>query len=220
MESIQLNHQVGDYNSVNNTHPPENKSNLSPDDTYTPAPELNRPSTLNTHTTENIDTLEEDSDSDDSDFDSHFEDTYHAMKPEAKWHLPSGNAVEDILHGAYTYDKNDPDAACIRNWILDVSDRNIQDLFTSEDWRAICAEIPPLPTLDDKFLEALQRFDGVCVHKLIVSFLLVMTRVDPLFYQITTTAQLRKVLASTSCTPDAEEADFDVEWAEGVIRHL
>lgn len=197
MESIQLNHQVGDHNSVNNTHPHENKSNPSPDDTYTPAPELNRPFTLNPHTTENIDTLEADSGSDDSDFDSHFEDTYHAMKPEAKWHLPSGKTVEDILHGAYTYDKNEPDTACIRNWILDVSDRNIQDLFTSEDWRAICAEIPPLPTLDDKFLEALQRFDG-----------------------ITTTAQLRKVLASTSCSPDAEEADFDVEWAEGVIRHF
>jgi len=75
---------------------------------------------------------------------------------------------EDILHDAYTYDKDEPDAPCIRNWILDVSDPNIQDLFTSKDWRAICAEIPLLPTLGGKFLQALQRFDGVCIHKLLL----------------------------------------------------
>ena len=174
MGSIQLNHQVGDYNSVNNnSHPQGNGSNPSPDDSYTPAPELNRPAGLNPHPAENIDTNvdpEADSNSDDSEFDYHFEDAYHAMKPEAKWHLPSGKAVEDILHDAYTYDKNQPDAACIRNWILDVSDPNIQDLFTSEDWKAIRAEIPPLPKLDDKFLQALQRFDGVCIHELLYLF--------------------------------------------------
>ncbi|CAG8685041.1 14333_t:CDS:2, partial [Funneliformis caledonium] len=121
-----------------------------------------------------------------------FVDSYNAMSQSKKWILSSGICVEDVL---FNKGKQLSVESSIHSWIIDLSDWEIKQLFTDDDWCEITEEVRGLPLVDERVAKTLSRFRN-----------------------IRTTADLRKVLETTSCRNKNElfdrEIHFDVEWID------
>ncbi|CAG8610734.1 6670_t:CDS:2 [Funneliformis mosseae] len=124
-----------------------------------------------------------------------FVDSYNAMSQSKKWILSSGICVEDVL---FNKGKQLSVESSIHSWIIDLSYWEIKQLFTDDDWCEITEEVRELY---ERVAKTLSRFRN-----------------------IRTTADLRKVLETTSCRNKNElfdrEIHFDVEWIDHVMRRF
>ncbi|KAA8893411.1 hypothetical protein FN846DRAFT_529679 [Sphaerosporella brunnea] len=105
--------------------------------------------------------------------------------------------VEDVLYAAYDPRGPASVSSSIRRWVLDLSNPHIQQLFSTEDWEAIKAEVPPLADLNPRFEKSLMRFD-----------------------QIHTIEQLREAVENPSHWKKNVDYDYDSEWAHKLMWHL
>ncbi|CAG8689651.1 7436_t:CDS:10, partial [Cetraspora pellucida] len=126
------------------------------------------------------------------DFHKYFTD----MSKAHKWVLTSGKCIEDTL---FEHCKELPNESLLHSWIIDLDDREAEELFTIEEWKEIQRETRKFPEVDETFVESMMRFADV-----------------------ETESELRKVLETTSFRnedePYVQEDHFDAEWAETVMR--
>jgi hypothetical protein len=107
-----------------------------------------------------------------------FRTSYSKFQDELKWKLPSGDTVEDILYKAYDQKSRASVRNSIRNWVVDLGNKEMQALFSTTDWEAIKAEVPPLPSVDAQFAQSLVRFSKVytlstvCIKFLVAQILI------------------------------------------------
>ncbi|CAG8664242.1 10929_t:CDS:2, partial [Racocetra fulgida] len=126
------------------------------------------------------------------DFHKYFTD----MSKAHKWVLTSGKCIEDTL---FEHCKELLNESLLHSWIIDLDDREAEELFTIEEWKEIQRETRKFPEVDETFVESMMRFADV-----------------------ETESELRKVLETTSFRnedePYVQEDHFDAEWAETVMR--
>lgn len=67
--------------------------------------------------------------------------------------------MEDVL---YHHFKDCEWELAVHSWVIDTSDEQVMGLFSDNERRMICEEIPPLPETDGWFLDAIVRYGGVC----------------------------------------------------------
>lgn len=138
------------------------------------------------------------------DLDAEFQSSFALFDDSRKWRLRSKRLVEDILFEAYCAaepgDKSFP-YDLVRNWTIDLSNEGMKNWFDTDEWEEICSSVPALPNPTAEFGRSLARF-----HK------------------VKTTADLRKVLNTTSNLPSGTDYDqgrhFDLEWADNAIRQF
>lgn len=80
------------------------------------------------------------------------------MSPSRKWMLPSGLCVEDTLYECF---KDASEECAVHSWVIDTRDSAVRDCLSDADWVAICAEIPPLPDADPKFVKSMIQYASV-----------------------------------------------------------
>ncbi|RUP43833.1 hypothetical protein BC936DRAFT_136677, partial [Jimgerdemannia flammicorona] len=128
----------------------------------------------------------------------HFAKSYAKMSQSLKWVLSSGTCVEDVL---FRKGNRLPVESSFHSWIIDLGDWETEKLFTAEDWHEIKRAACIQPKVDEYLARSLARFRSV-----------------------RTTADLRKVLETTSYRNEDElynrDRHFDAEWVENVMRHF
>lgn len=95
-------------------------------------------------------------------FIARFSECYKAMNNNRKWQIPSGVFLEDVLYERF---KNEPVELAVHSWIVDICDPRVESCFLSDDWKAICDQVPPLPEADPLLVQSMRRFmsvSGVC----------------------------------------------------------
>lgn len=127
--------------------------------------------------------------------------TYNSQTPSHRWHLASSRTVETVLYESCLGMIAPVFLASLApSFILDVSDTTMMHaLFSGEEREEIMSVVPDMPTADSKMVKSLVRF-----------------------FQLKTTADVRRVLATTSFLGEGEiydrEKHFDACWADLVVR--
>lgn len=80
------------------------------------------------------------------------------MNNDFKWRIPSGEFLEDILYECF---KDEQVESAVHSWIVDTCDPRVESCFSSDDWKAICDEIPPLAESDPLLVQSMRRFMSV-----------------------------------------------------------
>lgn len=131
-----------------------------------------------------------------------FAKTYDSMVESHKWKLASGRTVEDVISNECRNMDDETFATSLaQSFVIDVTCPTMESWFTGEEWTEIKDSVPALPKPDPVFVQSLRRF-----------------------FPVKTTADLRRVLQTTSYLPDGVEYErakhFDSEWADLVMRML
>ncbi|KAH8151267.1 uncharacterized protein LAJ45_04469 [Morchella importuna] len=97
-----------------------------------------------------------------------FKHTWASLKDRAKWPLrdtsgannPSLGGVRYVEDVLYHHFKDCEWELAVHSWVIDTSDEQVMGLFSDNERRMICEEIPPLPETDGWFLDAIVRYGG------------------------------------------------------------
>lgn len=88
-----------------------------------------------------------------------FADTYKRFEHAAKYILPSGDTVEDILFRAQTTTTlSNSVAAKFYDWVVDLDDPKVQALFKKDDLAQLLADLPELPSVTPELAQYLYGF--------------------------------------------------------------
>lgn len=87
-----------------------------------------------------------------------FHEYFTDMSKAHKWVLTSGKCIEDTL---YEHCKELPNESLLHSWIIDLDDREAEELFTIEEWKEIQRETRKFPEVDETFVESMMRFADV-----------------------------------------------------------
>lgn len=82
------------------------------------------------------------------------------MNNDRKWQIPSGVFLEDVLYERF---KNEQVELAVHSWIVDTCDPRVESCFSTDDWEAICDQVPPLPEADPLLVQSMRRFMSVSV---------------------------------------------------------
>lgn len=91
-------------------------------------------------------------------FIARFSECYKAMNNNRKWEIPSGVFLEDVLYERF---KNEQVELAVHSWIVDTCDPRVESCFSSDDWKAICDQVLPLPEADPLLVQSMRRFMSV-----------------------------------------------------------
>ncbi|CAG8467279.1 22430_t:CDS:2, partial [Racocetra persica] len=87
-----------------------------------------------------------------------FAEAYEKMAHTRKWLLSSNKCVEDVIFNKGIKLSIE---SLIHSWVIDLSDPEVEKLFTGEEWREIKNEVCELPKVDENFARSLSRFRNV-----------------------------------------------------------